>query len=141
MTIILNKLHDNDTNAIGIYKELNTDEEHQVILVGHLPIETSFLLNSFLKSREENTLIQKLLDQEKEKMDWLYLVYIMDVHPRTKLRKHWRTNYARLANCMHTCKLKYRTLPLPKKSVFENWSFFLYSIQVFDRIFNKKEWT
>ena len=30
----------------------------------------------------------ELLGQEKEKMDWLYLVYIVDVHPRTKLQKH-----------------------------------------------------
>ena len=41
-----------DTNAIGVYKELNTDEGHQVIPVGHLPMEILFLVNSFLKSRE-----------------------------------------------------------------------------------------
>ena len=38
----------------------------------------------------------ELFGKEKEKMDWLYLVYIMDVHPSTKLQKHRRTNYSRL---------------------------------------------
>ena len=38
-----------DTNAIRIYKELNTYEGRQVILVGHLPVEISFLMNSFSK--------------------------------------------------------------------------------------------
>ena len=38
-----------DTNAIGIYKELNTDEGHKVILVGHLPMEISSLMNSFFE--------------------------------------------------------------------------------------------
>ena len=101
-----------DTNAIGIYIELNTDEGLQVIPVGHLLIEFLFLMNYFLKSSG----LQKLLGQEKEKMDWLYLVYIIDVYPCTKLQKH----HARLANCMHTCKLKYRTLPLLKSLFFEN---------------------
>ena len=54
-----------DTNAIGIYKEVNTDEGHQVILVGHLPMEISFLMNSFLKSREENTLIAEVTGSRK----------------------------------------------------------------------------
>ena len=54
-----------DTNAIGIYKELNTYEGHQVILVGHLPVEISFLMNSFSKSREENTLIAEVTRSRK----------------------------------------------------------------------------
>ena len=54
-----------DTNAIGIYKMLNTDEGHQVILAGHLPMKISFLMNSFLKSREENTLIAEVTGSRK----------------------------------------------------------------------------
>ena len=34
------------------FKVIITDERHQVIIVGNLPIEISFLMNSFMKSRE-----------------------------------------------------------------------------------------
>ena len=54
-----------DTNGTGIYKELNTDEAHQVTLVGHVPMEISFLMDSFLKSREENTLIAEVTGSRK----------------------------------------------------------------------------
>ena len=54
-----------DTSATGVYKELNYDEGHQVILVGHLHMEISFLMNSFLKSREENTLIAEVTGSRK----------------------------------------------------------------------------
>ena len=73
-----------DTNAIEIYKELNTDKGHQIIFVGHLPMEISCLMKSFLKSREENTLIAEVTGSRKRENG--LVVYIMDIHSRTKLQ-------------------------------------------------------
>ena len=86
-----------DTNAIGIYKELNTDERHQVILVGHLPVEILFLMNSFLKSREENTLIAEVTGSRKRE-NGLAVPCIYPSHQVAKALK----NYARLENCIYT---------------------------------------
>ena len=45
-----------------------------VILVDHLPMEISCLMNSFLKSCEENTLIAEVSGLRKRENGWLYLV-------------------------------------------------------------------
>ena len=43
-----------DENVIGVYKQLEVDQEPEFILVGHLPMELSILMHSFLKSRDDN---------------------------------------------------------------------------------------
>ena len=58
---------------------------------GRLPIFEVFggaLNRAGALIKTDENVDSEFLGQEKEKMDWLYLVYIMDVHPRTKLQKH-----------------------------------------------------
>ena len=50
-----------DENAIGVYKQLEVDQKPEFILVGHLPMELSFLMHSFLKSRDDNILIAEVI--------------------------------------------------------------------------------
>ena len=58
---------------------------------GRLPIFEVFggvLTRAGALIKTDENVDSELLGQEKEKMDWLYLVYIVDVHPGTKLQKH-----------------------------------------------------
>ena len=49
-----------DENATGVYKQLEVDQKPEFILVG--PMELSFLMHSFLKSRDDNILIAEVID-------------------------------------------------------------------------------
>ena len=51
------------------YKQLEVDQKPEFILLGHLPMELSFLMHSFLKSRDDNILIAKVIGARKGK--WL----------------------------------------------------------------------
>ena len=58
---------------------------------GRLPIFEVFggtLNRAGALIKTDENVDSELLGQEKEKMDWLYLVYIVDVHPCIKLQKH-----------------------------------------------------
>ena len=58
---------------------------------GRLPIFEAFggaLNRAGALIKTDENVDSELLGQEKEKMDWLYLVYIMGIHPRIKLQKH-----------------------------------------------------
>ena len=46
-----------DKNAIGIYKKVDADKN---VLVGHIPMELSFLLRCFLDSDKENGIIAEV---------------------------------------------------------------------------------
>ena len=52
-------------NAIGVYKQLEVEQKPEFILVGHLPMELSFLMHSFLKSRDDNILIAEVTGARK----------------------------------------------------------------------------
>ena len=54
-----------DENATGVYKQLEVDQKPEFILVGHLPMELSFLMHSFLKSRDDNILIAEVIGARK----------------------------------------------------------------------------
>ena len=54
-----------DENAIGVYMQLEVDKKPEFILVGHLPMELSFLMHSFLKSRNDNILIAEVIGARK----------------------------------------------------------------------------
>ena len=47
---------DYDTRAVGVYKKVEEPEE-KLKLVGHVPMEYSFVLNYFLKADSPNKLI------------------------------------------------------------------------------------
>ena len=42
------------------------------MLVGHVPIELSSLMNNFLKASYSNKLVAKFLERENEKSVWLF---------------------------------------------------------------------
>ena len=46
-----------DKNAIGVYKKVDADKD---LLVGHIPMELSFLLKCFLDSDKENGMIAEV---------------------------------------------------------------------------------
>ena len=46
-----------DKNAIGVYKKVDGDKD---LLVGHIPMELSFLLKCFLDSDKENGMIAEV---------------------------------------------------------------------------------
>ena len=46
-------------------KEPEVDQKPEFILVGHLPMELSFLMHSFLKSRDDNILIAEIIGARK----------------------------------------------------------------------------
>ena len=54
-----------DENEIGVYKQLDFDQKPEFILVGHLPMELSFLMHSFLKSCDDNILIAEVTGARK----------------------------------------------------------------------------
>ena len=55
-----------DENASGVYKQLEVDQKPEFILVGcYLPMELSFLMHSFLKSRDDNILIAEVIGARK----------------------------------------------------------------------------
>ena len=54
-----------DDNATGVYKQLEVDQKPEFTLVGHLPMELSFLMHSFLKSRDDNILIAEVIRARK----------------------------------------------------------------------------
>ena len=54
-----------DENAIGVYKQLEVDQKPEFIVVGHLPMELSFLMHSFLKSHDDNILIAEVTGARK----------------------------------------------------------------------------
>ena len=54
-----------DENAIGVFKQLEVDQKPEFILVGHLPMELSFFIHSFLKSRGDNILIAEVVGTRK----------------------------------------------------------------------------
>ena len=54
-----------DENVIGVYKQLEVDQKPEFILVGHLPMELSFLMHSFLKSRDDKILIAEVIGARK----------------------------------------------------------------------------
>ena len=58
-----------DKNAIGVYR--TPSESEQEMLVGHVPIEISSLMNNFLKASYSNKLVAKFLEREYEKLVWL----------------------------------------------------------------------
>ena len=60
-----------DENAIGVFKQLEVDQKPEFILVGHLPMEFSFFMHSFLKSRDDNILIKYRSNWSKKKGKWL----------------------------------------------------------------------
>ena len=46
-------------------KQLEVDQKPEFILVGHLPMGLSFLMHSFLKSRDDNILIAEVIGARK----------------------------------------------------------------------------
>ena len=54
-----------DENAIGVYKQLEVNQKPEFILVGHLPMELSFLMHSILKSRDDNILTAEVTGARK----------------------------------------------------------------------------
>ena len=54
-----------DENATGVFEQLEVDQKPEFILVGHLPMELSFLMHSFLKSRDDNILIAEVTGARK----------------------------------------------------------------------------
>ena len=54
-----------DENATGVFKQLEVDQKPEFILLGHLPMELSFLMHSFLKSRDDNILIAEVIGARK----------------------------------------------------------------------------
>ena len=55
-----------DKNAIGVYR--TPSESERKMLVGHVPIELSRLLNNFLKANESNKLAAKVSGKRKRKV-------------------------------------------------------------------------
>ena len=49
---------DYDKNAIGVYRAVEKNKER--MLVGHVPIELSSLVNNFLKANKSNKLVAKV---------------------------------------------------------------------------------
>ena len=54
-----------DENVIGVHKQTEVDQKPEFILVGHLPMKLSFLMHSFLKSRDGNILIAEVIGPRK----------------------------------------------------------------------------
>ena len=55
-----------DKNAIGVYK--TPSESEQKMLVGHVPIELSSLMNNFLKANDSNKLVAKVSGKRKREV-------------------------------------------------------------------------
>ena len=55
-----------DKNAICVYR--TPSESERKMLVGHVPIELSRLLNNFLKANESNKLVVKVSGKRKRKV-------------------------------------------------------------------------
>ena len=77
-----------DGNAIGVYKQLQVDRKPEFILTGHLPMELSFLMHSFLKSRDDYILIAEVIGARKWENGWLYLVFTMHAQLLFKWQKY-----------------------------------------------------
>ena len=54
-----------DGSVIGLFKQLEVDQKPEFILIRHLPMELSFLVHSFLKSRDDNILIAEVIGARK----------------------------------------------------------------------------
>ena len=52
-----------DKNAIGVYR--TPSESEQKMLVAHVPIELSSLVNNFLKANDSNKLVAKVSGKRK----------------------------------------------------------------------------
>lgn len=57
---------DYDKNAIGVYRAVGKTEER--MLVGHVPIELSSLVNNFLKANESNKVVAKVSGKRKREV-------------------------------------------------------------------------
>ena len=55
-----------DKNAIGVYR--TPSESEQKMLVGHVPIELSSLMNNFLKANDSNKLVAKVSGKRKREV-------------------------------------------------------------------------
>ena len=77
-----------DENAIGVYKQLEVDRKPEFILVAHLPMELSFLMHSFLKSRHENILIAEVIRARKRENGLVVPCVYMDAQLLFKWQKY-----------------------------------------------------
>ena len=108
-----------DTNAIGIYKELNTDEGHQVILAGHLRMEISFLMSSFLKSREENTLIAEVTRSRKKRENGLVVPRVYHGRsPSHQVAKTLKNELCKASKLYADMQIKVPDTPITKQVCF-----------------------
>ena len=55
-----------DKNAIGVYR--TPSESEQKMLVAHVPIELSSLVNNFLKANDSNKLVAKVSGKRKREV-------------------------------------------------------------------------
>ena len=78
-----------DKNAIGVYR--TPSESEQKMLVGHVPIELSSLMNNFLKANDSNKLVAKVSGKRKREVGLVV---------PTKF-KYWTSSF-RLARKIHT---------------------------------------
>ena len=65
-------------------------------------MELSFLMHSFLKSRDDNILMAEVIGARKGKMAWLYPVFTMDAQLDFKWQKYSKSNLSRLVHCINT---------------------------------------
>ena len=102
-------------------------------------MEISFLMNSFLKSSEENTLIAKVTGSRKRENGLVAPCIYHGRSPSHQVAKTLKNEPCKASKLYAHMQIKVPNTLVTEKSLFLRTDNFLYIIQVFDRIFNKKD--
>ena len=84
-----------DKNAIGVYR--TPSESEQKMLVGHVPIELSSLMNNFLKANDSNKLVAKVSGKRKREVGLVVPAKFKALTKEYRLAKILVTSSFRLA--------------------------------------------
>ena len=101
-------------------------------------MEFLFLMNSFLKSREQNTLIAEVTGSRKRENGLVVPCIYHGRLPSHQVAKTLKNEPCKASKLCAHMQTEVPDTPVTKKGLFLRTDNFLYSIQVFHRIFNKK---
>ena len=106
-----------DKNAIGVYRTLS--ESEQKMLVGHVPIELSSLMNNFFKANYSNKLVTKVSGKRKREVGLVVpakfkaltkehrLAKILDEQLQTRKEKYTHFEIVHVEKSLKKCPVMY----------------------------------
>ena len=91
-----------DKNAIGVYR--TPSESEQKMLVGHVPIELSSLMNNFLKANDSKKLVVKVSGKGKREVGLFVPAKFKALTKGTDWRKYWTSSFRLAKKNIHTLR-------------------------------------